>query len=274
MSSVWILSAAILLGNASFAAAQSSPPPAQPPPDTQVEEARPHPAEPDFRIVSLPTTLTQPKGKWGFAITHRFNGNLRRGDFVDQLETLFGIDDGATIGIDLRYAVTNRLQAIFLRTNIDRTIQFAAKYDAVRQGSFPVSLSPIVSVDGGDNFRERYQPAVAVAMARALGERIVLHAVPTWAGNTDSAERHTAFIGLGGRLEIRPRTFVVFEVSPRVAGYRPGVTMYGVAIERRVGGHVFQLNFTNTPAATLPQIARGGFVENLNLGFNITRKFY
>jgi hypothetical protein len=47
------------------------------------------------------------------------------------------------------------------------------------------------------------------------------------------------------------------------------------AIEKRLGGHVFQLNFSNSFGTTMGQIARGGFNnDNWYLGFNISRKFY
>ena len=47
------------------------------------------------------------------------------------------------------------------------------------------------------------------------------------------------------------------------------------AIEKRAGGHTFQLNFSNAFGTTLAQIARGGPVENdWYMGFNISRKFF
>jgi len=43
---------------------------------------------------------------------------------------------------------------------------------------------------------------------------------------------------------------------------------------KRVGGHAFQLNFSNAFTATYGQIARGGFPTTLYLGFNLVRKFF
>jgi hypothetical protein len=37
---------------------------------------------------------------------------------------------------------------------------------------------------------------------------------------------------------------------------------------------MFQLNFTNGPASTFGQIARGGVPHNLTMGFNLSRKFF
>ena len=46
-------------------------------------------------------------------------------------------------------------------------------------------------------------------------------------------------------------------------------------IEKRLGGHSFQLNFSNSIGSTIGQMARGaGGNEDWYLGFNISRKFY
>jgi len=89
------------------------------------------------------------------------------------------------------------------------------------------------------------------------------------------APNDTLMVGLGGRLRIRPTVSIVTEFSPRVSGFRPGVNHGGVAIEKRAGGHVFQLNVSDSFATTMGQIARGGPVgTDWHLGFNISRKFY
>jgi hypothetical protein len=68
---------------------------------------------------------------------------------------------------------------------------------------------------------------------------------------------------------------VVVEGSPRAAGYRPDVSQLSFGIEKRVGGHMFQLNFSNGFGTTISQIARGGSArDKWFLGFNISRKFY
>ena len=76
------------------------------------------------------------------------------------------------------------------------------------------------------------------------------------------------------RVRIRPTVYLVGEVAPRT-GYKPGSTQGGFAIEKRAGGHTFQLNFTNGLGTTMSQIARGGPQEKgWFLGFNISRKFF
>ena len=96
---------------------------------------------------------------------------------------------------------------------------------------------------------------------------------PLPAGVVDAND--TFLVGLGTRVRIRPTVYIVGEVAPRPSGYMPGVTHGSFAIEKRAGGHMFQLNFSNSFGTTMAQIARGGPVENdWYLGFNISRKFF
>src|SRR5690242_15808036 len=67
-------------------------------------------AEPDFALINLPTTLRLPRFKGNFRLTHRFQGNLEDGDFGYQLSNLFGLDNGAAIGLEYRFAVMRHLQ--------------------------------------------------------------------------------------------------------------------------------------------------------------------
>jgi hypothetical protein len=74
---------------------------------------------------------------------------------------------------------------------------------------------------------------------------------------------------------------LVGEVHPRLAGYagdlgsgdRAALASFGV--EWRVGGHAFQINFSNDLGTTPAQLARGQQgIEDWHIGFNLTRKFY
>jgi hypothetical protein len=98
-----------------------------------------------------------------------------------------------------------------------------------------------------------------------------------WVHNTAALlgeDRDTVIVGFGGRLRIRPTVYVVAEAAPRAGGYEQGTTLYGFGIEKRAGGHLFQLNFNNGHATTLANIARGGQPGQLYMGFNISRKFF
>jgi hypothetical protein len=249
-------------------------------PASDDDHASLRPLEPDFTLINLPTTLPLPQRAGNFHLTHRFNENLRRSGstFTDHLSTLFGLDSGATIQFEYRFGVLKHLEAIASRTNVDRDIQFSTKYDAFHQSaSMPIGLSAIASVEGADNFQERYVPALGVVVSRTLGTVAAVYVAPFWAHNTAAEtgiDRDTGYVGLGTHLRIRPTVFLVGEVTPRLGGYQPGDAEFAFAVEKRVGAHVFSLTFANTSATTYGQLARGGFPENLMLGFNLARKFY
>jgi hypothetical protein len=235
-------------------------------------------AEPDFRVLNLPSTLRLPRYGSSFQMTHRFNGNLRQGSFSENASNLFGLDQGAAVGFEYRFGIARHLQAAVYRTGIGKTFQFYVKYDAMRQAdSFPLSMSGLVSVEGEDNFQEHYAPALGMAVSRTVADRLAVYVTPVWVHNTAAilnVDRDTFFVGIGGRVRVGDTVYLVGEVVPRAGGYRPDTTAYGFAIEKRAGGHIFQLNFNNGQGTTFGQLARGGVSDSLYLGFNLARKFF
>ena len=284
--SILFAAAALLTVFTSTVAAQepSTPDPSRPQPaiksdSTAVsDDAEPVLAEPDFRVLNLPSSLRLPRHGAAFQLTHRFNGNLRQGSIGENSSNLLGLDQGAAVGFEFRFGVARHLQAAVYRTAIDKTFQFYGKYDAVRQGdSVPVSVSALVSVEGADNFQEHYSPAVGGVVSRMVAERLAVYATPVWVHNTAAlvdTDRDTVFVGVGSRVRVSGTVYLVAEIVPRVSGYRPGTTAYGFAIEKRAGGHLFQLNVNNGQGTTFGQLARGGFSDSLYLGFNLARKFF
>ena len=249
---------------------------------TEDDDAVLQPAEPDYRIINLPTTLRLPRYKSNFELTHRFNGNLRRGDFGDQASSLFGIDQGATIGFEYRFAPVRHLEVAVYRENYDKTIQMYGKWDALHQKQgVPLSVSGLLSIEGGNNFRDRYATSIGATLSRQIDDAAALYAVPMWVHNTTplasqitGITNNTFYIGLGGRVRILPTVYISAEVSPRVAGLASNTAEYGFAIEKRAGAHVFQLNVSNSELSTFAQTAAGGLPDSLFLGFNLTRKFF
>jgi hypothetical protein len=242
------------------------------------DDARLRPLEPDFTLVNLPTTLPLPLHKGNFHLTHRFNENLRNDSFTTQLSNLFGLDQGATIQFEYRFGLLKHVEAIASRTNVDRDIQLSTKFDAFQQSSkMPIGFSAIASIEGGNNFQERYVPALGAVVSRTLGTAAAVYASPFWAHNTapgTGITRDTGYIGLGARVKIIPALYIVGEVTPRLGGYKPGDPEYAFSLEKRVGAHVFSLTFANGAATTYGQIARGGNPGALYLGFNLARKFF
>jgi cytochrome c oxidase subunit 2 len=263
------------------AAAAPATPPATAP-ATAVQDDDPdrdqNNAQPDFYVATLPTTLRVPKGKMAFRLTHRFLRTLGDGDFGDLAARAFGFDSGAQIGIDLKYGLFRGGALGFYRTS-DRTIQLSAQYNAIQQDGGPLGVGFVVNVDGTDNFSDEFSPGAMIVLSRELGDKGAIYFEPSVVSNsnigTAAGDDYTVMAGVGARIRARRNTFLFVEASPRVAGFKPAVTLVSFGFEQRYGGHVFQLNFSNGFATTLAQVARGGTGrDDWYLGFNLSRKFY
>ena len=237
-------------------------------------------AQPDFTLVTLPTTLRMPRFASSFRVTHRFTRPLGQGDFGDLVEDAFGLDSSAQVGLEYRFGIMSGTQIGIHRTS-NRTIQFFAQQQVIRQGQgLPVGIDAIGIAEGTNNFRDSYSPGVGAVISRTLGRHGAVYAQPIWINNTNQLpselvdENSTFMVGLGARVRVRPTVYLVVEAAPRF-GYTPDATHASFAIEKRAGGHSFQLNFSNGFGTTLAQVARGGVTsDNWYFGFNISRKFF
>jgi hypothetical protein len=253
-----------------------------PPAPTQPEQADPDvrvdPLQPDFNLAALPTTLRMPRGKWAFRVTHRFNRPLGQGDFGDLLANAFGFDGGAVIGLEVRYGLLRGTQVGVHRTS-DRTIQLFGQHNLrnERDGA-RLGLDALVTLEGGNNLQEHYQSALGAVISKNAGRYAALYVEPIVVVNSNPFEvgdNSTLMVGLGGRVRVRPSVYVVGEITPRLAGYDPGTHQISFGIERRAGGHLFQVNFSNSFGTTFGQMASGASNnDNWYIGFNISRKFF
>jgi hypothetical protein len=245
----------------------------------QEDDAVLKPAEPDFTLIGLPTSLRLPNMKGTFRVTHRFARPLGEGDFGDLANDLFGLDNGAIVGLEFRFGIAPSTQVGIHRSANGKTIEFFGEYGVARQtATMPVEIGAWIGIEGINNFRDEYSPSIGVVLTRLIGETAAVHLQPIFVGNTNPfavGDNNTFIVGVGARLRLLPTVYVVGEIAPRIAGFKPGVTHGGFGIEKRVGGHVFQVNFSNSWSTTMGQIARGGFDnDDWYLGFNISRKFY
>jgi hypothetical protein len=290
-STLRLAAALLVFGSLPAFAQDPAPAPAQ-----DIPVATPRPVQIDLNLINLPTTMSIARHHSYFRLTHRFASDLRRGSFGDQAADLFSLDRGAIIGLEYRFGITSNIQAGVHRTILSKTIQTFGRWDAVRQSdSFPVALSLTLSVEGLNNMRQKYQQGVAITASRTFGDRLALYATPAFVAGThaiDIVEGHedhehdlgleedvhshhhdTWFAGLGGRLRFSNTGYITGEYTPRLHGYDPNSAEWGIAIEKRTGGHTLQLNFTNSFGTTFGQLARGGNPNEVYLGFNITRRF-
>jgi uncharacterized beta barrel domain-containing protein DUF5777 len=239
------------------------------------------PAEPDFTLIGLPTSLRLPLFKSAFRVTHRFLRPLGQGDFGDLASDLFGLDNGAAVGLEYRFGIIPNGQIGINRSSSGQTIELFGQYGVLRQSKAKLDLSAWVSVEGTNNLQDNHSPTLGAIVSRTLSEWAAVYIEPMWVNNSNPLpgelvdHNNTTFIGLGARVRIRPTVYLTADAAPRVAGFESGVDYLAFAIEKRAGGHMFQLNFSNSVATTMGQFAHGGLNrEDWHLGFNITRKFF
>ncbi len=242
-------------------------------------------AEPDFTVITLATTKRLPPRKSAFRLTHRFTRPLGRGDFGSLAEDLFGLDSSAFVGLEFRIGLVDGTQAGIYRAS-NRTIQFFGQQRLLEQRRHGVGVDLILSVEGTNNFRDEYLPAVGAVVSRTIGDRATIYVQPTWVGNTNIAELlhptaespgdddSTFMVGLGSRVRLTRSLYLLGEIVPRAAGFDHGDAHATFGIEKRVGGHAFQLNFSNSIGTTPGQLAQGGSERDWFIGFNITRTFF
>jgi hypothetical protein len=238
-------------------------------------------SQPDFTTVNLPTTLRLPRYKSAFRVTHRFGRPFGAGDFGDLAGDLFGLDSGAQIGLEYRFGLIRGGQVGIHRTSSNKTIEFFGQYNVFDQkDNGLLGLDAVATIDGTDNFSDSYTPSLGIVMSREFGEYGAVYLHPKWVNNSNplpselADDNDTFLLGLAARIRIRPTVYLVGEFIPRL-GFEPGVSYGTFGIEKRAGGHVFQLNFSNGFGTTMGQLARGGTgSEDWYMGFNISRKFF
>jgi Membrane bound beta barrel domain (DUF5777) len=270
-------------------AAQPADPAAAPPPPAleEQDDAVLVVGQPDFTLLSLPTGLRLPVYKWAFRVTHRFRRSLGEGDFGDLLSDAFGLDGGSVTGLEIRFGLLPGAQVGVHRTGFEKTIELFGQYDVTRARDWPFNISVWGSIDGTDNFQDRYSPAIGGIVTFLAGEHGAFYLEPIWVNNSNPLpdelvdDNSTFILGVGGRVQLFPTWYVTAEWVPRVSGFESEQTSDHIsfAFEKRVGGHMFQINFSNSFATTMGELARGGFKDsddndNWYLGFNITRKFF
>jgi len=241
-------------------------------------------AEQDFTLVALPTALRLPKFGSAFRVTHRFTRSLTEGDFGDVAGDLFGLDTGAQIGLEYRFGIFKNAQIGIHRTS-DKDIMLFGQYGVVRQSQLGFDVTALFSIDGTDNFSDSYSPSLGGIVSRTFGDVFAFYVEPMWVNNSNPVSKDlfdllnqehndTFMLGIGARLRFRPTVYLVGEWVPR-SGYAPGSDYGSFGIEKRAGGHTFQLNFSNAYATTRRQLAQGALSSNdWFFGFNISRKFF
>ncbi|HJQ26601.1 MAG TPA: DUF5777 family beta-barrel protein [Blastocatellia bacterium] len=247
----------------------------------------------DYHLVNLPTPKQVPRHSLNFYFTHRFSEPVR--PLEDSGRDLLGLDSFSVSSFGVTYGITDRLYANVYRSPICqpglcKTIELGLGYHLLSEaGRSPLALSTYASVEGEENFSNRYTFNIQAMLARSVTRFVNLFFSPAVHINANGSGRfnprpgfftaeeveafrlgqHSGSFGFGVNGRIRPTVSLLFEYTPRV-GFKLGQVLpvfdeetgrfigfknrseaeIGFGIEKRIGRHVFSLTFSNTQATT------------------------
>ena len=273
-------------------------------------DRRPSLVEPDFTTVNLPTTLRLPQVQKLVPDHPPFRADSERPEFREAGRR--SVRPGQRRADRPRIPV--RVDARASSGHLPQQHQDDSVLRPVRRDEAervrPFYGEPVRRIEGLNNFHRgdvvdeednAYATAISGILSRTIGSRGALYLQPAYiihsntystAGcfehiehghdipgcvdaTTTGIESDTLLVGLSGRMRMTQGVYVVGSWTPRASGFRPGVSIKTFGIEKRLRGHVFQLNVSNSLGTTMAEMARGA-TNNRDwfLGFNMSRKFY
>jgi hypothetical protein len=241
------------------------------------------------RLINGHSIETNPKGTFAFLIAHRF-GRVNSGFFQ-----FFGLDQ-ASVRFGFEYAILDNLQVGFGRSTYRATWDGFVKYRFLEQTSgkrqIPLSLAAFVSasLDGRKYlypdqrttpFSQRMAYTYQLLIARKMTKWLSVQLMPTLVHRNfveSSKDKNLLFVpGIGARFRVSPSVAILGEYYYRVGdspdnGYRNSAA---IGVDINTGGHVFQIQLTNSQAmfesAFLRQTTGNILKGDIHLGFNIVR---
>jgi hypothetical protein len=231
------------------------------------------------RLLNLPTTTTPDKGDFLVRISHRFSDPVGTG-----LDNLFGLDSFANILLSLGYGITDNLTVTVGRARSYKEFEFSADWLVAAQGK-TARLPFSATLHGGVSLATEVSPDevkvfAGISLARQFTRRISVLVVPAIVTNADHwalSPQSTFSLGLGARYMVLKDFSIIGEWVPVLAGYSENESGWGLGIEKKIGGHVFQVFVNNGLGLTTAQFLPGGDLRlgdfDFRIGFNIFRTF-
>jgi hypothetical protein len=240
------------------------------------------------RIINGHSVENVAPGVLDLRISHRF-GFISEGAYE-----LFGLDQ-ASMRIGFDYGLTNRWMIGLGRSTFQKQYDGFTKFKLFRQAAakMPVTISLTGSVmykslKFEDPTRTNYTSSNVVyssqlLLGRKFSESLSLQLMPTLIhynlvpGATDANDIFA--LGAGGRIKISKRISINAEYYYPLPGSQFDGTENSLAIgfDIETGGHVFQLNFTNSTGMTersfITETTGKFFRGDIHFGFTISRVF-
>ncbi|MBN3518728.1 hypothetical protein JYB62_01835 [Algoriphagus lutimaris] len=236
------------------------------------------------RIINGQSIETRGKGNLEVIISHRF-GRINSGSY-----NLFGLDD-ANVRLGLEYSILDRLTIGLGRNSLNKVYDSYIKGRILQQktkGS-PVSITwvsdfSIYTLKRPElpmTFERRLRYVHQALVARKFNSILSIQFMPSYVHRNlvpTAQEGNDLFaLGMAAKVSLSKRVGLTGEYYYRFGSDLPGYNSLGLGIEIETGGHVFQLQFTNsnemTPSGFIPSTTGNFFDGDIHFGFNISRSF-
>lgn len=239
-----------------------------------------------LKIVNLESTKIASKGDLYLVVSHRFSSV--KGSFED----FFGFDNAVT-QIKFIKGITTGMSVSAARSEL--AYDFAAKYRLAHQieNGFPFDVVGFSSISFNNTLKQRNFPKMVfkdrivyvnqLLVSRKFNDKLSLQLAPSIFHENfvpNDLQKNTQYaVGLGGRYLITKRLAITADYAAHLnrdnsSQFRDPLSV-GVDVE--VGGHVFQMHFTNSrgihEAAFLGNTAGNWNIGDVNFGFNLVRVF-
>lgn len=266
------------------------------------------------KIVSAQTIETVKKNNLDFRVTHRF-GNVYNSSSTNPLNeaahSYFGLDNSTDIRISFDYGITDDITVGIGRNKFRETYDGTFKWRFLTQttdNKMPVSVCfygnvgytsmTTANLYAGTikpktNEAHRFQYCSQLLIARKFNSAFSLQLMPTYVHrnfikqqvNVKNGKEDTNGLfsmGIGGRIKLSKRMAFVMDYFYNFSEFQANnpsgyYNALSVGFEIETGGHVFHVNFSNSPAileSNMLNYTQDTWTKGqIKLGFNISRWF-
>ena len=265
----------------------------------------------DRRVINTQSVETLGKRRLDLRIRQRF-GDIE-GD-AGGYETLFGLDNASDILIGVDYGLSDNIDISLSRTKgagrmpngisgLRQLLNLSFKWSFLRQtedGSRPFTLTAVglssmsMAKKAEDNesalnsfprFIHRFAYHGELLIARKFSPGFSLQLSPgyTYRNLVPNGDENGIFsMGVASRIQLSRVFGIIMDMTvpfseKRLSSDEGFNIPFGIGLEIETGGHVFQVNFTNStgivPTDYIPYTTSGWFDGAFRLGFTISRIF-
>jgi hypothetical protein len=241
-----------------------------------------------LRLINGHTVVTRKSHDWAFVIMHRF-GRINSG-----IDDFFGLDV-SNIRFAMEYGINDNITVSLGRNSHEKLYDGFIKYKLFKQSTgvknMPVTITGFSSVAirtlenpnfAEDDFNSKLAYTHQLIVARKFSPELSLQLIPSFVHRNKVMENQKNDIfalGFGGRVKLNKRLSIIGEYYYRITEEEANEfnDSMGVGLEIETGGHVFQLNFTNSRSMVekgfITETDGDFFNGDVHFGFNISRVF-